>query len=427
LAGGLFPLLAVFLTWVLAYGELRRKRQGAEEARWARRLVALAALDLLAATGFLVLLTSGATESVSGLSGPAARAVPAPRIGILFEPDSNEPRVHRVLEGTPAERAGLREGDRVEAIDGTAVTTREALAAAIRSGEPGRARRLTVRRDGVPVEIEVRTEGPLTPAGLFDRLPDGGPAPGADRLAVFVPPLAAAALTTIRARRLGAPRVPVWRGVLVTLAAASAAALGTVYGMKAALGGWTVGGLLLGLLAQMLVMAGMTRLCSGWLGPVAEPPPERRLSSLRATLQGLYYIITGLPRVAVVLAAASVLLGEELARSDVLETIAGMRLGPAGVALFLLTVAGVGPVAEEMLFRGFVLPRLSARLGPGWGLWVSSAVFALLHYSYGFLLPVVLLYGLVFGWARRRTGRLAAPVALHVLVNGVVSAVYFLG
>ena len=65
-----------------------------------------------------------------------------------------------------------------------------------------------------------------------------------------------------------------------------------------------------------------------------------------------------------------------------------------------------------------------------WGsvasLLVSSLLFALFHPHYGLFMPIVLLYGGVFAWARLRTGRLVVPVLLHTLVNGLVTTIIFL-
>jgi regulator of sigma E protease len=59
-----------------------------------------------------------------------------------------------LLEPGPAERAGLRVGDRIVAIDGQSIVTWEDLSRLIREA-PGRRLELIVERDGQPLKIEV--------------------------------------------------------------------------------------------------------------------------------------------------------------------------------------------------------------------------------------------------------------------------------
>lgn len=70
----------------------------------------------------------------------------------------SEPVLGEVKAGGPAERAGLRAGDRVLRIDGRAVAdggaVREAIRASVKAGEPV-AMRWTLQRQGAVVELEV--------------------------------------------------------------------------------------------------------------------------------------------------------------------------------------------------------------------------------------------------------------------------------
>jgi membrane protease YdiL (CAAX protease family) len=89
-----------------------------------------------------------------------------------------------------------------------------------------------------------------------------------------------------------------------------------------------------------------------------------------------------------------------------------------------VVVAGIGPVAEEILFRGVLQPTLTAAAGPWVGIGVVSLVFALLHqheatgpagmWLWAFILPV----GVVAGWLRYRRG-LAGAVGVHMAFNSL--------
>jgi putative serine protease PepD len=60
-----------------------------------------------------------------------------------------------VRSGTPAERAGLRSGDVVTAVDGKKVTTTAQLQAAIDAKQPGDTIELTYKRDDKSKTVQV--------------------------------------------------------------------------------------------------------------------------------------------------------------------------------------------------------------------------------------------------------------------------------
>ena len=66
--------------------------------------------------------------------------------------------VSEVPEGTPADAAGLRVGDRIVAVDGVRVADGVALIVAIRSHRPGQRIELTLVRDGAQRTLEVRLD-----------------------------------------------------------------------------------------------------------------------------------------------------------------------------------------------------------------------------------------------------------------------------
>src|SRR5437763_14372270 len=93
-----------------------------------------------------------------------------------------------------------------------------------------------------------------------------------------------------------------------------------------------------------------------------------------------------------------------------------------GQILLTLRVVVVAPMAEEVLMRGAILPRLASWMG-AWAIVATSAIFAVLHEGFGFAIGVraasIFLVALVLGWARLRTGSLTAPIMMHVLYNAL--------
>src|ERR1035437_1220325 len=87
------------------------------------------------------------------------------------------------------------------------------------------------------------------------------------------------------------------------------------------------------------------------------------------------------------------------------------------VAAFLSVVI-VGPVVEEILFRGLIYGALEKRFRVFGAILVSSFLFALVHLQVVYFIPIFCL-GIVLGWARWTAGSLGLPILIHVLNNGV--------
>jgi len=98
---------------------------------------------------------------------------------------------------------------------------------------------------------------------------------------------------------------------------------------------------------------------------------------------------------------------------ELLRSLAGW--GPS-LALFL-TVAGLAPFWEELLFRGFLLPVLARHQRMAVALGLSALLFGLIHLQPAGL-PVLSTLGLVMGLAMRHTGSLRTPILLHACWNG---------
>jgi membrane protease YdiL (CAAX protease family) len=98
------------------------------------------------------------------------------------------------------------------------------------------------------------------------------------------------------------------------------------------------------------------------------------------------------------------------------------RRGAVTTAVGMVVMA---PLTEELIYRGILYPALRKRLGVGWAVLASAAVFAGMHpllarrpYP-----PVIqFLGGLIFAWAYERTRSLVHPVVLHAVGNGCACA-----
>jgi membrane protease YdiL (CAAX protease family) len=97
------------------------------------------------------------------------------------------------------------------------------------------------------------------------------------------------------------------------------------------------------------------------------------------------------------------------------------------IAVLIFAVL-VGPIFEELVFRGFLFPLIARSLGSGIGIVLTAIPFALLHVvTYGLVwqtIVVVGLAGVAFGIARERAGSTVASALLHIGYNGTLFGVF---
>ncbi|NQW19893.1 MAG: CPBP family intramembrane metalloprotease [Chloroflexi bacterium] len=84
----------------------------------------------------------------------------------------------------------------------------------------------------------------------------------------------------------------------------------------------------------------------------------------------------------------------------------------------IVLVGILGPIAEEIFFRGFVLPGLVKRFGIGRSFLISSFIFGLFHIDPGAIIPTFAL-GLGLGWVYLKTGSIWPAIFAHGLHNTV--------
>jgi glutamate-5-semialdehyde dehydrogenase len=92
----------------------------------------------------------------------------------------------------------------------------------------------------------------------------------------------------------------------------------------------------------------------------------------------------------------------------------GRLLGMAWTGPLLVVV--IGPIVEEIIFRGVILRGLLARWRPAAAIAISTIAFAAMHLSLA-QAPVTLMLGAVLGWLYVRTRSLGLCALLHALNN----------
>jgi hypothetical protein len=106
-----------------------------------------------------------------------------------------------------------------------------------------------------------------------------------------------------------------------------------------------------------------------------------------------------------------------------LEELLGDR---SSILLMGAFAVSLGPLAEELAFRGFLMPLLVRSCGAAGGVLLQALPFALLHGpEYGWAwqqLIVMFLAGVAFGVVRQHTGSTAASTYAHAAFNALAVA-----
>ena len=96
------------------------------------------------------------------------------------------------------------------------------------------------------------------------------------------------------------------------------------------------------------------------------------------------------------------------------------------MTMFLVLALVVGPVMEEVVFRGYLQSSLAKRL-PVWvAIVITSFVFMAGHNPM-VLWPMYFMFSAVWGWVYVRTGSLKMAILIHVLSNLYYTIIGFAG
>ena len=108
-------------------------------------------------------------------------------------------------------------------------------------------------------------------------------------------------------------------------------------------------------------------------------------------------------------------LGHAVPPQEQMHYLAAGEWSRPGFWLAAVTVVGLGPLAEEILFRGYLHSLLRQRLSAWPAIGLGGLLFGAMH-PLGTMLPIALL-GMLFGWLRERHGSLWPSCWAHMLHN----------
>lgn len=98
---------------------------------------------------------------------------------------------------------------------------------------------------------------------------------------------------------------------------------------------------------------------------------------------------------------------------------------PRGTMLLMGMAVVVAPLVEETLFRGYLYPFFARKLGVPLGILLTGVLFGLMHgsqlgWSWG-IVTLLIFVGVVFTYARARTGTVFASYLLHLGYNSLIA------
>ena len=167
-----------------------------------------------------------------------------------------------------------------------------------------------------------------------------------------------------------------------------------------------------------LLLLGVLRIILDWK---YQAPFWRSLGCTFLFRNAWLYLALG-PVLSVVLGSLTVFLRPPDTQSPIEDLIVDRRA--------LILVLLLGPIFEELVFRGFLYPLLARSLKP-WPAIVATAIpFALLHgaqneWTWQLLVPIGVA-GVVFGAVRYLTGSTVAAMLVHVGYNSTAVVLYLI-
>lgn len=146
----------------------------------------------------------------------------------------------------------------------------------------------------------------------------------------------------------------------------------------------------------------------------------RKFKPLRAALLVAAMFVAFIMLAYIALIAAKLLLpGFDPNQAQVNEFTKAVN-GNAKIISFLALVV-IPPIIEEIIFRGFMFPSFSDKVGVYAGALVSSALFGFAHLQANVGVYTVVL-GLLLCYMYKRTGSIIPGMALHMLNNYIAYA-----
>jgi membrane protease YdiL (CAAX protease family) len=138
--------------------------------------------------------------------------------------------------------------------------------------------------------------------------------------------------------------------------------------------------------------------------------PRKNVIWLTPILSILYVSLLVLA-MSVLMALSPQIAGQEQEVSNVIQSILGWEL-----ILMVLAVGFLTPVAEEVFFRGLLIPMYAKKLKVWTSIIIPAALFGLAHGQVNVGLDTFI-FGIILGYLTYRTASIYSAIFLHALKN----------
>ncbi len=101
------------------------------------------------------------------------------------------------------------------------------------------------------------------------------------------------------------------------------------------------------------------------------------------------------------------------------------KKNPMVIYLSVFLACTIGPIVEEIFFRGFCYPAFRKKWGAKWAMVLSSAFFASIHGSIFAFFPIFVL-GMVLAYVYEKSNSLVPSIVIHVVHNSIFIGYFFL-
>lgn len=101
------------------------------------------------------------------------------------------------------------------------------------------------------------------------------------------------------------------------------------------------------------------------------------------------------------------------------------RQNPFVIYLSVILACTVGPIIEEIFFRGFCYTTIKKYIGVNGAMVISAAFFSAVHYSAFAFLPVFAL-GMILAYLYEKRGTLMPSITLHIVHNSLFIGYFFI-
>lgn len=141
--------------------------------------------------------------------------------------------------------------------------------------------------------------------------------------------------------------------------------------------------------------------------------------------RGVLALLAAYPVLMLVQAMVYGVAGGDLAPQDVVQFLKDAETPRDRLAVLVMAVV-VAPVAEEVIFRGYLYPVGKSRFGAFLSMVATGLLFAVLH-GHTASIPALFTLAMCLSLAYEKTGSLLVPMIMHAVFNAVsVTAIMLL-